>query len=568
MNRRDLLAYGTALGGALVFSNSLGDQATTERGDVLRRDLKAGPVSGADLAVVNAKVITLEPSQPRASAVLARNGRIALVGSNRDVLAHARGIRVFDAGGQVLVPGFVDAHTHLEMACQARAYQLQCQTPPYLSLREIFEEMRSRAASTPRGKWVIARSSFNMQEAVQEKRLATRIELDSISEDHPVALFAGLHITSLNTRALKELGLFDESSAANLRWKDGRIRKGTSVPRDANGIPIGVATEIYDLMPAYALDETRQALSRYSKELFVAKGITSATTMPILTNDDFRADQELQRSGGMPIRLRTYYIVPQRTTLQGVIDMGLLPGMGDDWFRFGGVKFFVDGTEEDGLGNPLADYKWTQEELNAAVLQAHAAGLQILMHVIGRGAMDMAVTAIEAALRVLPKPHRHRLEHAYPIESAADVRRLMASGIRATFTPEQVRLPASDGADRRNPPVRTMIREGFEPMSCTDVAGTIPVFSPLVGIASFVATPAEGGGTPRDENVSFEDALRTWTIWSAKGAFEESEKGSLGVGKLADYAILSADPEQRSGPELFDVEVSATIVGGTVVYER
>jgi predicted amidohydrolase YtcJ len=80
-------------------------------------------------------------------------------------------------------------------------------------------------------------------------------------------------------------------------------------------------------------------------------------TMPILTNADYRADQELQISGGMPIRLRAYYIVPQRTTLEGVIDTGLLPGVGNDWFRFGGVKFFVDGTEEDGLGHPLAVYE-------------------------------------------------------------------------------------------------------------------------------------------------------------------------------------------------------------------
>jgi len=182
--------------------------------------------------------------------------------------------------------------------------------------------------------------------------------------------------------------------------------------------------------------------------------------------------------------------------------------------------------------------------------------------------MEMAVTAIEAVLRRLPTPHRHRLEHAYPVETVADVRRLMAAGIRATFTPEQVRLPTSDGQDRKNPPVRMMVEAGFEPMSCTDVAGTIPVFGPLTGIASFVATPEDGGGTPAGQNVDFESALRTWTIWSAKGMFEEFDKGSIAPGKLADFAVLSADPDLRSGPELFDLTVDATIIGGVIVYER
>jgi len=180
----------------------------------------------------------------------------------------------------------------------------------------------------------------------------------------------------------------------------------------------------------------------------------------------------------------------------------------------------------------------------------------------------MAIGAVEEALRRLPKPHRHRLEHAYPLESVADIRRLMAAGMRATFTPEQVRRPRSDGTARKNPPVRTMIQEGFEPMSCTDVAGTIPMFSPLVGIASFVASPEEGGGTPKGQNVDFESALKTWTIWSAKGMFEESDKGSIAVGKLADFAILSADPDRSNGPELFDMVVDATVVGGEVVFTR
>jgi hypothetical protein len=134
---------------------------------------------------------TLDLSQPEAEAVLVRNGRIVQVGSTPDVLSRAGGTKKFDAGGRTVVPGLIDAHTHFEMTCNAAAYQAQCHTPPFHSLREIFELLRSQVAKTPKGKWVVGRGSFDFFRIVEENRYPTRQELDAITMEHPLALYAG-----------------------------------------------------------------------------------------------------------------------------------------------------------------------------------------------------------------------------------------------------------------------------------------------------------------------------------------------------------------------------------------
>ena len=106
------------------------------------------------------------------------------------------------------------------------------------------------------------------------------------------------------------------------------------------------------------------------------------------------------------------------------------------------------------------------------------------------------------------------------------------------------------------------------PAACSDATGTVPVFSPLGAIASLVASPEEGGGTPPGEELTFDDALRMHTIWAARSGFEDDDRGSLAVGKFGDLVVLSADHEGMTGGELYDLRVDATILGGEVVFER
>jgi len=550
VKRRDFLKYGAALG------LTCGNAKAQESPPILPPGVKEASGRGGDLALVNAKIITLEPNQPEVAAALVRRGRIVLVGSDAEVKAQALNATVFDARGRTIVPGFIDAHAHFEMACCAVAYQAQCHTPPLQSLREIFDTLRAHVAKTPKGRWVIGRGGFGFSNLVEEKRFPTRQELDSITMEHPMVLYAGFHVGILNTIALQELGLWDAATS--------KTPRGAVVHRDDAGVPTGVATEIWPMVPGYSIEEVKAAIKAHSRDLFTSKGITSIQTLP-LWSGDLRADQELQASGDLPIRLRAYYHVPKVTSLQGLLDLGLLPGTGDEMFRFGGVKIFIDGTGGDGVGHASDDLKWTQAELNQFVSQAHSGGLQLWMHAVTHTGIVFACNAVEEAMHRDPRPLRHRIEHVSRLESIEDIRRIRRLGMLVTITPSQERKHPIPGRPwGRN--FKTLVEEVINPIAVTDATGTIPIFSPLFGIASVVAKPDEGGSASEGGNLSFEDALRMWTIWAARGGFEEQEKGSIAVGKLGDFAVLSADPRGRQGSELFDLKVQATILGGDVVF--
>lgn len=551
MRRRDFLKSGIVLGSVLTGRDAPANPLQ-QADAAVPAGIKETSRHGSDLAIVNAKVMTLESKQPDAEAVLVRGGRIALVGSTADVKAQAARARVFDAGGRTITPGLIDAHCHFEMACNAAAYHVDCHTPPHQSIKDIQAALKAKAAETPHGKWIIGRAGFGLQNTVAEKRLLTRQDLDEVTTAHPIVLFSGFHVAMFNTLGFQETGLWE-----------GKPPRGALVHRDDAGVPTGVATEVWTLLPPYSVAEVRASVKAHAKELFLAKGITSISNLPYGAGD-LRADQELQASGELPIRLRVYYHVPKVTSLDAIIDMGLLPGAGDDMFRFGGVKLFIDGTASDGLGNPLEDYKFSQAELNEFVERAHGANLQLVMHCLTNGGPSMGMTAVEATLKKDPRPMRHRLEHASHLQTTDDIRRLKKLGMLVTLLPPTVKgTPARRGAR-----YKTLVEEAVEPICVTDATGTTPIFSPWVSMAGIVASPEEGGGVAAGETVTFEDALRMWTLWAARGGFEEQDKGTIAVGKLGDLAVLSADPRTMPSGALFDLKVDATIIGGDVVFER
>jgi len=520
------------------------------------RPLSRSQEPSSDLTIVNARIVTMDEGRPEAEAALVRGGRIALVGTTDEVRAEARGAQVLDAERQVVVPGFVDAHAHFELTCLGASFQAACHTPPVTSLREIVKILASKASDTPKGQWVIGRGSFGMRDKLEERSLPTRHDLDAVTTDHPLVLFSGLHVAMMNTRGLQELGLWDRDPP-----------RGVRVLREASGQPSGIATEVWDLLPGYPLDDVREAVRGHAKEIFISKGTTSLSTIPF-SSDDVRADQELQASGELPLRLRVYYHVPRVVSLDSLLSTGLLSGVGDDMFRYGGIKIFVNGTTSDGLGNAIEDLKWTQGELNDFVSRAHDAGIQLIMHVLSRDALLMAAAAVEQAVQRHPKPHRHRVEHGGDrLDALEDMRRLKAAGIRVVVTPHFARRP---GTASRVPRFRTMIEEGLEPIAVTDTTGTVPEASaPLFNIACAMTPKADGGAAPSaEEALSFEDALRMHTLWAAAGGFEDRDKGAITPGKLGDFAVLSADPRGRPGKEVFGIEVDATILGGKVVFER
>jgi predicted amidohydrolase YtcJ len=276
------------------------------------------------------------------------------------------------------------------------------------------------------------------------------------------------------------------------------------------------------------------------------------------------AVQELQEAGELPMRLRFYYHVPHQLELDGLLSMGLKPGFGNEMLRYGGIKIFIDGIGSDGLGNPLWDVKWTEEELTEFVSTAHAAGQQLWMHALRIESLRMGANAVEAAVRRTPIPHRHRIEHSADfISEPEDMERLRQLGIWVVTTPQFLHSAGSALGRRQSGHrrLRTLIDLGFEVIGSSDTTGTVPDgVAPLFNIACALnSAPGEA--------MTVDEALRMFTIWAARGAFEEGEKGSITVGKLGDFAVLSANPMDVRLEDLFDIRVDATILGGDVVYQ-
>lgn len=552
MNRREICRIAA---GAVV--------AAWGTGRVFAADGQRG--GGRDLAILNARIWTLNPSQPRAQAALVRNGRIALVGSNEQIRNHAQGVATFDAGGNTVLPGFIDAHTHLELACCYYAgLQVDVHTPPLTSLQQMFDRLRERETQTAPGKWIIARGSFGFDNTVLEKRLPTRLELDAISQRHPIVVMAGLHRAAMNTMAFKHLQLWDPKVAATLKFTDGRRRVGTDVARDADGKPTGSATEIFDLLPTlHSMDDKREAIRTQVVPNFSAKGLTSVATIP-LQHEDLIVDQQLQADEALPLRLRYYYTVPLVASLDTILASELLPGAGNDMYRYGGVKVFPSGAGVDASGKSVDDMKFTPGEFDEFVWRVHSAGQQLLIHEEGELSLAWGLAAVEKAQRRRPLSLRHRMEHSYLLDDVAEIRRLRRLGMRITTTPMQQKFAPLYPIPR----YATLIREGIEPVAVSDATGTVPNFSPLTAIASIVASQSEGGSAPTGESPAIEDAVRMWTLWAARAQFEEADKGSIEPGKLGDFAVLNVDLDKTFGGAHFDTQINATVLGGKLVYQR
>jgi predicted amidohydrolase YtcJ len=548
VDRRDFLRHSGTLAAALAGSGHVaaaGQPAPTAAG-------AARPGRG-DLALVNARVLTVDPSRPRAEAVLARAGRIAHVGTSAEVKASAGDARLFDAGGRTVVPGFIDAHTHMEVAVSHQMYAVDVHEAR--TTRELQNMLAAKAAKTPPGGWVIGRAGFGLENTLAEKKLPGRQDLDEVSQDHPVIVFSGRHISMLNSRALKAFGMWESTAKPPM---------GTTIHRDQSGVPTGLATEVFYFLPEFSVDQMKAAIRGQAKELFTDRGTTTIFTIPF-SAQDVRADLELQRAGELPLRIRMFYHVPHMTSLEGLLNMGYPSGVGDDMFRFGGMKIFVDGTGGDALGNRYDDVKWTQEELNRLLSSADAAGIQTILHLVTDGGLKMALAAIEETRKRNPKqPYLvHRIEHGGDRGGIEVVRRLRHLGIRLSITPGRGRR----GATR--PRYKTLVQEQSDPILITDTTGTTQGSSDILfKIACAAVSNEDGGGAPKGEELGFEGALRLYTIGNARCGYEDADKGSIAAGKLADFAVLSGDPTALAPKNLFDLKVDATILGGDVVFQR
>ncbi len=529
-----------------------------------------------DLLLVNTTVLTMDDAQPLATAIGIEGDRIAWVGSVEDARTHLTGVRrELDLGGATVVPGFNDAHNHLILLGHWMS-QLDCSFPAVSSIDDIVAAVAARAKTTPPGEWIEGRGYDDNKLA--EGRHITRWELDAATPDHPVLIGnASGHMCVVNSRALELAGITRDTDAPF----GGAIGRAPE-----SGEPNGVLQEqAQDLLGRTFYPQGKDVLHgclQRAGNAYLAAGITSSQEAGLFSTPEFTVFQEAWASGRLPLRV---YMMLRRPFLEAMEAMGVFSGFGDARLRVGSFKLLVDGSligrtaavSQPFLTDPdphnLGLAMMEQGELDDLIWRGHAHGWQVAIHAIGDRGIEMCLDGYERALHRLPRAdHRHRIEHCGILRPDL-IRRIKELGVIPVGQPPFINEFGDGflhhlGRERAQLTyaLKSVLDAGIPLAASSD--SPVSSFQPLLGIKACVTEKtASGADFAPAERLSVERALALYTRAGAYASFEEHLKGTITSGKLADMAVLGADPRFVDPETLDRIAVKATIRGGEIVYE-
>jgi predicted amidohydrolase YtcJ len=531
----------------------------------------------ADLVLINGKIWTVNPAMPEVEAVACRSGRIIALGKTADLRRLiGLGTRVIDLQGKRAVPGFNDAHVHFHDGGRGLAsVQLRDARTP--------EEFRARiqafAARIPKGRW-ITEGNWD-HENWTPPRLPTRQLIDAVTPDHPVFInrLDG-HMALANSVALKLAGITRETSDP----------PGGTIVRDEKGEPAGVLKDaamnaVSRVIPAPSDDEISEAL-RAAMKYAAENGVTSVQDVSAAP-EILAVYQKLLAGGELTVRVSGHQPLGQWERLARV---GIRAGFGNDKLKVGALKGFADGS----LGSTTAlffapylddpktsglpsDEMIPESKMLANILGADKAGLQIAVHAIGDKANQQVLNLFaEAVKQNGPRDRRFRIEHAQHLRPE-EIKRFASEKIIASMQPYHA---IDDGrwAENRIGPERAKGTYAFK--SLLD-AGAVLAFGsdwfvapmePLLGIYGAATRRTLDARRPNgwvpEQKISVAEAIKAYTWGSAYASFDEQIKGTIEVGKLADFAVLSDDILSIDPAKIEKTKVVMTIFDGRVIYER
>ncbi len=530
----------------------------------------------ADQIILNGNVWTGDPVRPTAQAVALRGDRIWLVGANAEIERAARpGAEVIDAGGALVLPGFIDSHVHF-MSGGFGLLSLQLRDAD--SKEEFVRRIAARAADLPKGEWI--------QNGEWDHQLFRPVELprkewiDSATPDHPVCVSRiDMHMILANSLALRLAGIDRNTPTPS----GGEIVKDPDTGEPTGILKDAASDLVFRVIPRPGPAARRRA-AEASLKAAAAKGVTSV--QDVSGEEGLDIYEALLREGRLTTRI--YYYVPI-ATLDRVPASGLKTGSGNEWLRFGGMKGFSDGS----LGSQTAyfDAPYSDDPTTAGLLAAGmfpegimekriraaaAAGLQTAIHAIGDRAnaeiLDIYERAAHDGLTV-PRP---RIEHAQHLRPA-DFARFARLGVVASVQPYHL---IDDGrwADAKIGPIRAESTYGFQSFlaaGATLAFGSdwpVAPMDPIMGIYAAVTRATLDGRRPGgwipSQKISVEDAVRAFTAGAAFTEFAEGEKGTISAGKLADLVLLDTDLFQVAPERIRDARILRTICGGRTTYRQ
>lgn len=549
----------------------------------------------ANLILTNARVVTVDPQQPSAEAVVVSGNRIAYVGSSAGAESWRRAsTRVVDARQRTVMPGFIDSHAHLLLgSAELSGIELR-EVVNYRDLRDI---VREYARKHPELNWLTgAHLRYNLMPG---GRRLNRHDLDAIIADRPLCLHAyDYHTVWANTCALELAGLLHgaEITAGEIVMGEDGLATG-ELREPAAYSHMLARTETYSSvissyggLPSSGLSaqDQQRLYDLLTQGLHLASrlGITSIHNM----DGDARTMQHLDAldaRGELPVRMSVPYSVTPETPREALSEaVAMREKHRGDKIRSGFCKFFMDGVIESGTAFLLDDYVGFPGYRGSALFEpdqfvdmlneCDRFGLQVSTHAIGDGAIRRTLDGYEAILRTNGhRDRRNRIEHIEVLHPD-DLERFGRLGVIASMQPMHPPYSNPKAVDSWPQLVGTRRwRNMFRWQDIRDTGATLvfgsdwPVFSnnPIQGLHSATNRQPYAHGLP-DQRQRLEDAVISYTRDAAFAEFQEHQKGQLRAGMLADIVLLSADLAEQPLPGIGDIQVIMTICDGQVSYEN
>lgn len=540
-----------------------------------------------DTILVNGKVYTVDNKRSIKEAIAIKNGIIADIGTNEEILSLKNdNTEIIDLKGKLILPGFNDSHMHLVnlgyTLSKVSLYGVSSLDEIGKRIYEYIEENKLK-----KGTWIMG-NGWNQDYFQDEKRFPTRYDLDKISTEYPIVItrICG-HVIVANSLALKLLNI----------TKDTPQVEGGYIDVDEYGEPLGIFREkaiyiVFNSLPSPSNEEIKRMIKKAVKELN-KQGITSVGTddFGALPNRDYKqilkAYFELKDNKELNVRVNEQCLLGTKDEFASFLEEGYNTSWGDENFRIGPLKILLDGSlgaRTAALTKPYNDQHDTigiltmeEEELYDLVEFAHKNNTQLAIHAIGDRAIYVAMEGIERALKKYTRNnHRHGIVHCQ-ITDEVLLNKFKELELIAYIQPifldydwKIVRDRVGEELEKTSYNWKTLVNKRVN-IACGSDA-PVETFNVLYGIYEAV-TRMDLNGNPKggwlpEQKLTVEEAVYGYTMGGAYSTFEENIKGSIEKGKLADLVVLSRDIFEIPKEEIKDVEVEMTIFNGKIVYEK
>ena len=538
-------------------------------------------VAPADLILKNGTVYTANDQSPTAQAVAVKGDRIVFVGSNAEAQKYAgKDTKVVDLQGKTVLPGFTDSHQHLSgVGFREMTLNLEGST----SLQDLLARLKTRVDQAKPGEWVTGRGWIETH--WKPPVFPTRWDLDKVSPNNPVILGrADGHGAVANSTALKIAGV--DKTTPNPFGGEISKDKETGEP---NGMLLDSAQGLVRRkVPATTREEAEQAVVLGAKR-DVSLGWTQVQDAGG-SYDEVEIFKKLYTAGAIKLRIYKAVYGPGLNASRLIKD-GPIVGEFQNRLTVRTIKVVSDGalgSRGAALLAPYSDAADTSgfltvkaEDLRPMLVDALKQGIQVETHAIGDKANRFILDEYETALKSVPESERKianprwRVEHAQ-IVNPVDIPRFVKLGIIPSMQPSHAIgdlffAPSRLGVDRLKGAYawESFIKSGVIVPGGSDAP--VERGEPMIEFYAAVARKDQKGfsdtGWHPEEAVTRDQALKMFTIWPAYAAFEETLRGSIEVGKLADLTILSADIMKIPALDILKTHCAMTVINGEIVYE-